>query len=273
MPPLCTIEPLPSATVCLTVETDEGITLDWRACIGLRGFMGYRLDEAPKSLSELLLPVFHQEHDQPALFRLVFENSDAAIGHHILRILTFGPHAEIVLTWFADLLQDASGLLHNERGDVPFRVASLSETQQGELQFPDTGDTDPIEGLSGLRLVSDSPYFSKKPVEGLFSQGHWTDLLAIRFADLSGLRRKELRHRLPHFQGNQEQHTQDYPMRFGGKVLSRTGSHFDVHFQRSDILCFRSLELLTLIGIGRHTAYGAGAFQIIPIPDQIDGDF
>lgn len=259
--------PLPaldSATVCLNLRTEVGITLDWHACVGLRGFMGRRLDDVHDSLRDMLLPIFHRQHEKPAPFRIVLEQSDPENGVHQFRFLTFGSNAKYFLTCFTDLLKGASGELHHEGRNICFNIPEIGSFDEGKLYFPGQEGAVLADIPPFVEVISTSPFFSKTESELLFSHGQWPELLAIRFADLAGIRRQLVCGKLPQFSTKADVQFMAFRISFGGVRRTQKGFFFRARFSHPDAIVWNSLELLRCLGLGKNCAYGAGCFRVEP---------
>ena len=257
------IPPLESATVPLHLTTPREQSLDWRACVGLRGFLGRRMDGVPPSIKQILLPFFHEQHDTPAPFRLMLENSDPISGIHRIRLLTFGRNAVPILNCFIDLLNSAAGELHLPKHSLPFEVAPIETFEQGSFHLRQDDDILDVESETTSIVVSScSPFFSKTNSGRLFSDGKWSELLAIRYADLAGVRRKSVLNTMSKISGDSEYQSKPIQLMLGGDVRTRTGYFFRVRFFQPTFSTIRAIELLCQLGLGKHTAYGAGTFRL-----------
>lgn len=235
---------------------------DWRICVGLRGFLGHRLDDAAPELRTLLLPLFHEDSGQPAPFRLALQPpGDLPAGHHRIRMTTFGTHAERLLQWFANLLADAKGSLQHQ-SRAPFHTLGLADFSSAQLHFPSAPPTAfPRAESAPIALQARSPLFSKADTSALFAGGAWTRWLAIRYADLAGIPRKSLT--APPIHARQERHPENFRLALGGRRHQRTGHWFSLLF--TDPAAAPWIGLLFALGIGQHTAYGAGDFQRVEV--------
>ena len=263
------IDPLPMAFARFQLAMDTQADLDWRVCAALRGFMGRQVNRLPKSEREPLFSVFHQQHDQSAPFRLVFEQGDPSAGQVTVRMITHGPNCLESLSWFADLLKNTSGRLFLKHSAESFKVVEISPFEENSITFPVCISSNPSPTPAvDVNLRSLSPCFFKSPAPDLFLSGDWGELLAIRYADLAEIRRQQVTERLPRISGECKATTNPYYLAFSGSSRKRTGHHFTVHFKNLGIVGFRMLELLCLIGLGKHCAYGAGDFSMRQIEDQ-----
>ena len=202
---------------------------DWRICIGLRGHLGYRLEDGPESLADFLVPLFHQNHDLPSPFRLAFlPDPLLPQGLHRIRVFTYGNQSEILQQLLASFMANDSGIL---RGDqtYPFQIKAVAGFRSGCLPFPSNESDDLMERCQGpFELISTSPFFSRNSACGLFREGLWTERLAIRFADLIGIRRQELSSLAPKIPAKEESISRQYRLAFGGKKRQRSGLIFTV---------------------------------------------
>ena len=264
------IPPLASATFCAAIATPPNEAFDWRICIGMRGFLGRCLDDVSESLRKKLLPVFHEHHNQPAPFRIVLEQSNPSEGIHRLRLVTFGSQSEWIAACFADLWRGTSGYIRSGDADIPFQTLQIEEPEYGALYLPSARNPQEAEDSTGWELLSASPFFSRTNAEVLFTRGRWTNLLAIRFADLMGYRRDQLQESLPAIVAPSQSESAIYGLALGGRRRAQRGHIYRALFSPAagaDTLA--CLELLQCLGLGRHCAYGAGAFSLQKIADHV----
>ena len=260
---------LESATFCLSLSVEPKCILDWRCCIGLRGFLGYRLESLIRPVKQWLIPDFHGNHNNPAHFRLQLEESNSETGLHIVRVITFGPRSAAMIEAFAQVLKHTCGELKTSSGCIPFEVLETTDPEYGAILLPLPEANGEQLFPEVAQLSSLAPCFLKKDTPEVFSSGYWTQLLALRYADLAEQRRQKVSGRFAPIPGTvHHMRRKAYSLSMGGRPRPRTGLEYSADFIVSEVWHFRMLELLCLIGLGKHCAYGAGAFSMRQIEDQ-----
>lgn len=250
----------------------------WAIAAAFRGFVGHRIDTIPPPIGEALLSVFHEQHDRPAPFRMqVCERPER--NRVIVELQLLGDTAVTLLPYLEEAIDGGDGELGLNNRAHRFAVSAIRAEPPMVLRLPqaaahplgskESAFLRDLTAFERIRVQSASPFFSKADAETVFSSGKWTQLLAIRFADLAGIPRKSVQSLAKLLPVPSEVTRMDSRISFGGSNLPRSGWQFSITLQRPSANLLLWLRLLVLLGLGRHTAFGAGSFEIL-IPEGND---
>lgn len=272
----------PTLHICpanIVLETASPQRLAWADCIGLRGFIGWVMEQAEPQLRKILLPLFHAAHESPAPFRLLYAGDSESSRQHCFKLISFGPEGPLFHNWLAKLLAGQEGSLRRGQQQLPFRLIDYQTEADFTAFFPNQcpasegGDADPSLAprldTSVFRLSTASPVFLKRNTAKHLVEGTWTQILALRFADLASIPRKSVEALAPAIPIKGRCELEPTPISFGGRPRMRQAGWFQSEPFSVNQDAFDWFKLLIRIGMGAHTAYGAGNFDLEIAENQL----